>query len=92
MGRAGDGPTLGERAARAKARAAAKAAKESGSRVVHCWVLDAGQHVPGLVIEWRKSPDADKWEGRTVYATLHTGRLAVVDVWLPQALLMPAHP
>jgi hypothetical protein len=91
MGKAGNGPTLGERAARAKARAAAKAARESGSRVAHCWVLDGSQHVPGLVIEWRKNSDANTWEARTVYATLHTGRLAVVDVWLPQTLLMPAN-
>lgn len=59
----------------------------------HCWVAggadDLGVKRPGLLVEWRHT-DADEWEGRVVYtAQLRAGDWALVEEWLPAALLCP---
>lgn len=61
----------------------------------HCWVLDAadrrGVKRAGLLLEWRRSAVAGTWEGRVVYAAeLRVGRTALVEEWVPAALLEPA--
>lgn len=61
----------------------------------HCWVLDAadrrGVKRAGLLLEWRRSDLDGTWEGRVVYAAeLRAGRVALVEEWLPAALLEPA--
>lgn len=58
----------------------------------HCWVADAadgrGVNRPGLLVEWR--PARSGWEGRVVYlAQLRPTLWALVDEWLPAALLTP---
>jgi len=61
----------------------------------HCWVLDGadrrGVKRAGLLLEWRRSSVDGTWEGRVVYAAeLRVGRVALVEEWLPAALLEPA--
>lgn len=61
----------------------------------HCWVLDAadrrGVKRAGVLLEWRRSPADGTWEGRVAYAAeLRAGRTALVEEWLPAALLEPA--
>jgi hypothetical protein len=61
----------------------------------HCWVLDGadrrGVKRAGLLLEWRRSNVDGTWEGRVVYAAeLRAGRTALVEEWLPAALLEPA--
>ena len=61
----------------------------------HCWVLDAvdrrGVKRAGLLLEWRRSAVDGTWEGRVAYAAeLRAGRTALVEEWLPAALLEPA--
>jgi hypothetical protein len=61
----------------------------------HCWVLDGadrrGVKRAGLLLEWRRSDVDGTWEGRVVYAAeLRAGRSALVEEWLPAALLEPA--
>jgi hypothetical protein len=58
----------------------------------HCWVSgavdDLGVKRPGLLVEWRAA--ASGWEGRVLYAAeLRAGQWAVVEEWLPAALLSP---
>ncbi len=58
----------------------------------HCWVADAadgrGTKRPGLLVEWRQAEAG--WEGRVVYAAeIRPGRWALVEEWLPAALLTP---
>lgn len=58
----------------------------------HCWVSDAvagrGVKRPGLLVEWR--PRDGGWEGRVVYGTPLRGEVwAVVEEWVPAALLTP---
>lgn len=63
--------------------------------VRHCWVADpvdvadaAGAKRPGMLAEWRQVPAG--WEGRVLYAArLRTGSWALVEEWLPAALLTP---
>ncbi|WP_340540290.1 hypothetical protein [Nocardioides sp. GXZ039] len=60
--------------------------------VRHCWVSDAdgGRAVkrPGLLVEWRQVEHG--WEGRVVYAAQpRPASWAVVEEWLPAALLTP---
>jgi len=60
----------------------------------HCWVLDPADraHVrrPGLLVQWRRTP-VGAWEGRVLYlAALRAGDWAVVEEWVPSALVMPA--
>jgi hypothetical protein len=59
----------------------------------HCWVSgaadDRGVKRPGLLVEWRRT-DAGDWQGRVVYAAeLRPGEWALVEEWLPSALLTP---
>ena len=61
----------------------------------HCWVLDAadrrGVKRAGLLLEWRRSTADGTWEGRVAYAAeLRVGRTALVEEWVPAALLEPA--
>ena len=61
----------------------------------HCWVLDAadrrGVKRAGLLLEWRRLDVDGTWEGRVVYAAeLRPGRSALVEEWMPAALLEPA--
>jgi hypothetical protein len=58
----------------------------------HCWVSgaadDEGVKRPGLLVEWRAAHGG--WEGRVLYvARLRAGDWAVVEEWLPAALLSP---
>jgi hypothetical protein len=61
----------------------------------HCWVLDAadrhGVKRAGVLLEWRRSVVDGTWEGRVAYAAeLRPGRTALVEEWVPAALLEPA--
>lgn len=58
----------------------------------HVWVSDtadrSGVKRPGLLVEWRQS--GGLWEGRVVYvAQLRSGSWALVEEWMPAALLAP---
>ncbi|MDX6326763.1 MAG: hypothetical protein QOK15_3117 [Nocardioidaceae bacterium] len=59
----------------------------------HCWVrapVDGGGSRPGLLLEWRKTPEG-RWEGRVSYAAeLRPGRWATVEEWLGAELLSTA--
>lgn len=60
--------------------------------VRHCWVADAadaqGTKRPGMLVEWRQVPRG--WEGRVLYAArLRADSWALVEEWLPAALLTP---
>lgn len=56
----------------------------------HCWVQDAPGHpgrFPGLLVEWRSSPDG--WWGRVMYAIDDAGDAArLVERWLPAECLI----
>jgi hypothetical protein len=61
----------------------------------HCGVATpadgAATKRPGLLIEWRRTPTGDGWEGLVVYAAqLRTGRWALVEEWLDATLLTSA--
>lgn len=97
MTRRGAGVPLRDRVRRDPAAAAphpdAPVDPSGGGR--HCWVLDAadrrGVKRAGLLLEWRRSAADGTWEGRVVYAAeLRAGRTALVEEWLPAALLEPA--
>jgi hypothetical protein len=58
----------------------------------HCWVANAADGAatkrPGLLIEWRRTPTGDGWEGLVVYAAqLRSGSWALVEEWLDATLL-----
>jgi hypothetical protein len=60
----------------------------------HCWVADpvdrSGGKRPGLLIEWQRV-EGGGWQGRVVYvAQLRTGRWALVEEWVDEALLGPS--
>ena len=61
--------------------------------VKHCWVkapIDGGASRPGLLLEWRRTPEG-RWEGRVAYAAeLRPGRWATVEEWLGSELLSTA--
>lgn len=61
--------------------------------VKHCWVtapVDGGSRRPGLLLEWRRTPEG-RWEGRVCYAAeLRPGRWATVEEWLDSELLSTA--
>jgi hypothetical protein len=89
MSQRGRGVPLGERP---RAHAAPPLPPEDPCPGRHCWVADAadgrGVKRPGLLVEWR--PAASGWEGRVVYlAQLRPTFWALVDEWLPAALLTP---
>jgi hypothetical protein len=97
MGRR-SGPTLADRLA-ASTRTVPPAADEvEGARerpVVtrHCWVSGLpgapGRH-PGLLAEWRHDPGTGRWLGRVVYAVDESGRVVLVERWIPAEHLTPA--
>lgn len=53
----------------------------------HVWVTDRHGRLPGLLIEWRKRPDA--WHGRVVHAIKADDGWVIVEEWLPAGLLEP---
>ena len=80
----------------ARSRAGAASAPVSGPPpcpVKHCWVVapvDGAGRRPGLLLEWRKTPEG-RWEGRVSYAAeLRPGRWATVEEWLASELLSTA--
>jgi hypothetical protein len=97
MSRRGGGVPLRDRVRRdagdVSARPDAPVDASGGGR--HCWVLDAadrrGVKRAGVLLEWRRSPADGTWEGRVAYAAeLRPGRTALVEEWVPAALLEPA--
>jgi len=51
-------------------------------------VAGPGGRLPGLLLAWRKG--ADGWEGRVVHLVEEPSGWAVVDEWLPAAVLEAA--
>jgi hypothetical protein len=94
----GSGVPLGERR-RSNQRHNPSGGANSQARAPgqHVWVVDAlGQpgRWPGLLVEWRRTPE-DGWEARVVYATAEPGGAAtarVIERWLPAAVLEPITP
>lgn len=52
-----------------------------------CWVTDRHGHLPGLLLEWRRTGAG--WQGRVVRPVLEAGTWIVVEEWLPAELLDP---
>ena len=50
-----------------------------------CWVNDRHGRLPGLLLEWRQRPDG--WHGRVVHLVEDEQGWAVVEEWLPAAML-----
>ena len=50
-----------------------------------CWVTDRHGRLPGLLLEWRQRPDG--WHGRVVHLVEDERGWAVVEEWLPAAML-----
>ena len=46
-----------------------------------CWVTDRHGHLPGLLLEWRRT--AAGWQGRVVRPALEADGWIVVEEWLP---------
>jgi hypothetical protein len=52
--------------------------------------VDGAASRPGLLLEWRRTPEG-RWEGRVSYAAeLRPGRWATVEEWLGAELLSTA--
>jgi hypothetical protein len=90
------GRSLGERAASSGVAAAAAGPRDTGppgaepAEGRHCWVHDppgAPGRWPGLLVEWRQRGGA--WQGRVVYTVAGPHDPALVEAWLPAALLRP---
>jgi hypothetical protein len=92
--RSGEGRSLAERSAGARAAPAPVEDEPDRPRPVvqrHCWVQGLPQapgRWPALLVEWRRSGTA--WEGRAVYVVAEGGAAVVVESWLPAAHLHPA--
>jgi hypothetical protein len=56
-------------------------------RIKHCWVNDAGDRLPALLLEWRRTESG--FQGRVVRPVLEDGAWIVVEEWLPAGLLDP---
>ncbi|HEU4676500.1 MAG TPA: hypothetical protein VFS29_10950 [Motilibacteraceae bacterium] len=57
----------------------------------HCWFhpADGGPHLPGLLLEWRRTDDG-AWLGRVAIGTLDPDGLArLVEQWVPARQLEP---
>lgn len=50
-------------------------------RLRHCYVLDAGERVPALLLEWREAA-AGGWEGRVVRPVLEDGQWRPREEWI----------
>jgi hypothetical protein len=50
------------------------------------WVLDSGQHVPGVLMRWERRHDV--WHGLVAY---DAGR-GLEEVWVPANWLQPIRP
>lgn len=57
----------------------------SPAPVKRCWVDGRDGRVPGLLLEWRRTPSG--WRGRVVYPVSEGASWAIVDEWLPAELL-----
>jgi len=97
MSRRSGGVPLRDRVRRdaGEVRAGSDAPVDASGGGRHCWVLDAadrrGVKRAGVLLEWRRSPLEGTWEGRVAYAAeLRPGRTALVEEWVPAALLEPA--
>jgi hypothetical protein len=56
----------------------------------HCWVHDPPDSPgiwPGLLVEWRQRDTG--WQGRVAYTVAGPHGPALVEAWLPAALLEP---
>lgn len=69
-------------------RVAGRARRPEPPAVKHCWVTGPAGRLPGLLLAWRKG--ADGWEGRVVHLVEEPSGWAVVDEWLPAAVLEAA--
>jgi hypothetical protein len=62
----------------------------AGGEGRHCWVRnppDTPGIWPGLLVEWRQRDGV--WQGRVAYTVTGTHGPALVETWLPAALLEP---
>jgi hypothetical protein len=70
------------------ARAAATDPRPRDPPIWHCWVTDSNGRLPGLLFWWRQVEG--EWRGRVVHPVQDEAGWAVVEEWLPAALLDPA--
>lgn len=55
----------------------------------HCWVIEAGERRPGLLLEWRRR--GSRWEGLVAYLTPGPpGDHSLVQQWLDSERLRSA--
>ena len=65
-------------------------AGEGGGEGWHCWVRDPPDVPgvwPGLLVEWRQRDG--HWQGRVAYTVAGPHGPALVETWIPAALLEP---
>jgi hypothetical protein len=61
----------------------------------HCWVSGLPElpgRWPGLLVEWRRTPDTGRWAGRVVYGVVDASQSVLVEAWVPADHLEPATP
>ena len=83
--------TMAERIAATRAAAAAPPAGPRGPGALkHCWVDHEHGRVPGLLVEWRRTPSG--WQGRVVHPVRDPAGPGwiLVEEWLPAVALVPA--
>jgi hypothetical protein len=82
MGARDRGLTLAE-------RSGAAAADRRPPGACHCWVLDRGERLPGLLLEWRRR--LGRWEGLVAYVVPSAGEThSLVQQWLDSERLRSA--
>ena len=85
MGARDRGLTLAE-------RSGAAAADRRPPGACHCWVLERGERLPGLLLEWRRR--SGRWEGLVAYVIAGAGGSAethsLVQQWLDSERLRSA--
>ncbi len=82
MGARDRGLTLAERSGLA-------AADRRPAGACHCWVLEGGERLPGLLLEWRRR--SGRWEGLVAYLVPGAAEAhSLVQQWLDSERLRSA--
>jgi hypothetical protein len=82
MGARDRGLTLAE-------RSGAAASDRPPAGACHCWVIDEGARLPGVLIEWRRR--GGRWEGLVAYLRPDPrGACSLIQEWLDSAQLRSA--
>ena len=89
MSKRGSWGSMADRIGQTQGSSTTASSSPSPPTLKHCWVTDQHGHLPGLLLEWRRTESG--YQGRVVRPVIDEDLgWIVVEEWLPAELLSKA--